>query len=306
VAPNSGEPAGLRNQAISVLSCGDFEQASPIQARVLNPREPEAAQRAAVGALATFDSPQVAAVLLAPWRGYTPAVRESAAAALFARPEWLAQFVTAIEHGDVPANQITKIQRSMMQGHRDKNIVARADKLFEVDTSPRGEVYDRYRPVLELAADSAAGEKVYERECMACHQIGRKGQAVGPNLALTKHRAPEELLLHILDPNREVQPAFMQYTIVDQSGGIYTGLIAAETATSITLRRDKSIENTILKSDIDEIASSEKSLMPEGFEKMIDRQQMADLLAFLKELHYDIGTQAGRSEGSERGDQGAR
>ena len=132
---------------------------------------------------------------------------------------------------------------------------------------------------------------------MACHQVGKQGQAVGPNLATTKNRTPEELLLHILDPNREVQPAFIQYSVIDNSGGIYSGLIAAETASSITLRRDKSVEKTILKSEIDEISSSEKSLMPEGFEKTIPPQEMADLLAFLKEMHYDIGTQPGRREG---------
>ena len=122
---------------------------------------------------------------------------------------------------------------------------------------------------------------------------------MGPNLALTKHRRPEELLLHILDPNREVQPAYIQYAVIDRAGAVYAGLLAADTASSITLRRDKNIEQTILKSDIEELASSDKSLMPEGFEKTIPLQEMADLLTFLKELHYDIGTQPGRREGDE-------
>jgi putative heme-binding domain-containing protein len=252
-----------------------------------------------VQALATFDNPEVAALLLAPWRQYTPRVRAVAVQALFGRPEWLAQFVAAIESGEAAANQVTRVERGMLLAHRDVAVRHRAEKLFEVDTSPRQEVYDRYRPALALQGNSAAGEKIYQRECMACHQIGAQGQAVGPNLALTKHRTPEELLLHVLDPNREVQPAYIQYTIIDRSGGIHSGLIAAETASSITLRRDKNIEQTILKSEIDQIASSDKSLMPEGLEKTVDQQQMADLLTFLKEMHYDIGTQPGRREGGE-------
>ncbi|HEY1602944.1 MAG TPA: PVC-type heme-binding CxxCH protein [Pirellulales bacterium] len=292
-------PPGERSQAISALSCGQFDQVSESLASLLVPHEPEEAQRNAVQALATFDNPEVAALLLAPWRQYTPRVRAVAVQALFGRPEWLAQFVAAIESGEAAANQVTRVERGMLLAHRDVAVRLRAEKLFEVDTSPRQEVYDRYRPALALQGNSAAGEKIYQRECMACHQIGAQGQAVGPNLALTKHRTPEELLLHVLDPNREVQPAYIQYTIIDRSGGIHSGLIAAETASSITLRRDKNIEQTILKSEIDQIASSDKSLMPEGLEKTVDQQQMADLLTFLKEMHYDIGTQPGRREGGE-------
>ncbi len=296
-AADSQAVLGARSQAILTLGCGDFDLASQTLAPLLSPHEAELVARAAVQCLATFDQPQVATTLLAPWRQYTPALRDAVAQALFARPQWLAEFVAAIERGDVSPNHVTKVQRSILLAHRDPAVRARAEQLFEVDRSPRKEIYERYRPALDLTADAAAGERVYERECMACHQIGLKGQAVGPNLALTKHRAPEELLMHILDPNREVQPAFIQYVAVDRSGGIYTGLIAAETANSITLRRDKGIEQSILKSEIDEISSSDKSLMPEGFEKTIDQQQMADLLAFLKALHYDIGTNPGRHEG---------
>ncbi|MBI2825753.1 MAG: c-type cytochrome [Planctomycetia bacterium] len=297
-ADRSAEP-GEQHQAIGLLSCGEFDRVSPTLVALLTPAEPEAVQRAAVQSLAAFDNLQVAAALLAPWRQYTPPVRDAVVQALFARQERLVDFIAAVEVGDVAVSHVGRVQRSILLAHRDRQVRARAEKLFETDTSPRSEIYDRYRPALTLAGRATEGEKVYERECMSCHQIGAKGQAVGPNLALTKNRTPEELLLHILDPNREVQPAFIQYTIVDRAGGIHTGLVTAETAASITLRRDKSVEETVLKQEIDEISSTEKSLMPEGFEKTIDQQQMADLLSFLGALHYDIGTQPGRRTADE-------
>ncbi len=296
-AADEQAPVGERVAAIQVLSCGELDQALPVLAPLLNPHVAEGIERAAVQSLAAFDSPQVAAALIAPWRGYTPHVRSAVVQAIFSHPTWRGELLAAIERGDVAANQITRVERGMLLALPDKEMRLRAEKLFESDNSPRQEIYDRYRPVLQLAGTVPAGEKIYQRECMACHQVGKQGQAVGPNLAMTKHRAPEELLMHILDPNREVQPAYIQYSVIDNAGGIYSGLIAAETASSITLRRDKNVEKTILKSEIDEISSSEKSLMPEGFEKTIPPQEMADLLAFLKEMHYDIGTQPGRREG---------
>ncbi len=70
---------------------------------------------------------------------------------------------------------------------------------------------------------------------------------------------------------------------VDRRGRTISGVISAETATSITLTRDKDSSETILRSDLREITSTGLSLMPEGLEKKIDHQEMADLLAYLRD-----------------------
>ena len=62
------------------------------------------------------------------------------------------------------------------------------------------------------------------------------------------------------------------------------GLLAAESATSVTLRRAEAKEDVILRSNIETIASNGKSLMPEGFEKDLSMAAVADLLAFIKSL----------------------
>ena len=93
-----------------------------------------------------------------------------------------------------------------------------------------------------------------------------------------------------MDPNREVQPNYVSYLVVDTSGRSTTGLVLAETAASVTLARDKGVTETIQKQDIDVMKSTGQSLMPEGLEKTIPPEQMADLLEFLKSVQYDIGT----------------
>ena len=174
--------------------------------------------------------------------------------------------------------------------HPDSAVCARAEKLFSAGSSSRHDVIAEYQSSLTLSADAARGNKIFERECAACHQLGDRGFAVGPNLALTRNRTPGAMLEAILDPNREVQPRYVNYVVVDTDGRTATGLVTAETATSVTLGRDKGASETILKQNIDEIKSTGKSLMPEGLEKTIDPQAMADLLAFLKLVQYDIGT----------------
>jgi putative heme-binding domain-containing protein len=82
-----------------------------------------------------------------------------------------------------------------------------------------------------------------------------------------KTKTPEGLLLDILDPSREVDSRYLNYLVADRSGRVYSGIIAAETATAITLRRAEGMQDTLLRSEIEQIQSTGKSLMPDGFEK---------------------------------------
>ena len=78
-----------------------------------------------------------------------------------------------------------------------------------------------------------------------------------------------------------MSPAYVEYVVVTLDGRVATGMMAAETATSITLRRANNVQETILRASIDEIVGSGKSLMPEGLEKKVTPQDAADLLEFL-------------------------
>ena len=69
-----------------------------------------------------------------------------------------------------------------------------------------------------------------------------------------------------------------------------TGLLTAESASSLTLLRAEKQSDVVLRKDIDEIASTGVSLMPDGLEKAISVQEMADLLAFLKNWRYLDGS----------------
>ncbi|HVR86178.1 MAG TPA: dehydrogenase, partial [Planctomycetota bacterium] len=102
-------------------------------------------------------------------------------------------------------------------------------------------------------------------------------------LSTVKQRTPEELLIAILDPSREVNPQYVAVRIKTTSDQILDGLIASENATSVTLKRQEGLTDTILKVNIDKLVRSTLSLMPEGFEKIVDPQAMADLIQFLKQ-----------------------
>jgi len=125
---------------------------------------------------------------------------------------------------------------------------------------------------------------VFKKTCSVCHQVGGVGHRVAPDLASVKNKSYADLLISILDPNREAQPNFNVYTVVTDQGQTFTGIIAAETANSVTIRRAESKEDVILRSNIEDLISTGVSLMPAGLEKDLSQQDLADVIEFIKTM----------------------
>ena len=284
-----------RRQAIEVLGTVRFDVARRSLPEFLESQQPSELQAAAVRSLASFPEPVIGEIFVEHWQSATPALRQQMIRSIFGHTDRIRTLLAAIESDAVRATDLDTSQREQLRSHRDRAIRARAAKLF-VPPAARHEVLKRYEASLSLSGNSTPGRKTYERVCMTCHRLGDQGKAVGPNLALTRNKRPEELLVHILDPNREVEPSYVQYNVVDQRGRIYTGMIATETATAITIRRAEAATDTVLRVEIDQVFNSGKSVMPEGLEQKINLQQMADLLSYLRDIQYDLGTEAGMVE----------
>lgn len=276
--------------AIQLLSCGPFVSTRETLMSLLEPRHPQAVQLAAVRALSDYSEPDIAELLLRSWRQYAPDVRSEALRALLAREDRTVALFESAERGEASVAEIDSTRRELLLKHRNEKLRSFAAQLFGTQApSPRASILADYRPALRLASDVSKGQSLFNAHCSACHQLNGKGFAIGPNLASSPVRDPEALLTHILDPNQYVLPNYIQYTAVDKHGRIFTGLIAAQTATSITLRREKDSTDTILRADLDELTSTGKSLMPEGLEKNISQQDMADLLAYLTQAVREPG-----------------
>ena len=156
------------------------------------------------------------------------------------------------------------------------------EQLFQTGSPRREDVIENYQPALELAGNANRGKLVFKQTCATCHKLDGVGTPVGAELTAIRDRGSSALLLHILDPNREVKPKFLNYVVLTDDGRVLTGLIATESANSLTLRRIDGTEVTVQRSEIDELRSTGLSFMPEGLEEKLDLQAMADLLEYLK------------------------
>jgi putative membrane-bound dehydrogenase-like protein len=285
VAADEKQAETARAAAVRTLGLADFGAVQKNFASLLSFRQPEAVQRATLETLSRFERSEVPALVLDAWPGLSPTLRATAAETLFARPAWVHAFLDGVEQGNVKTGDLDPARIALLKASADARVKARTEKLLAgAGLSKRTEVVANYRKALDLGGDAANGKQLFKKVCSTCHRLEGVGDAVGPDLTSIRNRGNETILLNVLDPNREVLPQYVVYAAVTDSGRTLTGLISAETATSITLRRADGTSETLLRVQIEELRSTGLSFMPEGIEQQVDVRGMADLLAYLNSI----------------------
>jgi putative heme-binding domain-containing protein len=146
----------------------------------------------------------------------------------------------------------------------------------------RQKVIDSYRAVVTLKGNSMRGQPLFVKHCAACHKLAGVGNDVGPDLAALSDRSSQTLLIAVLDPNRAVEARYQQYLAEMKNGQIFSGVITGETSTSVTLTGADGKPQVILRKDLESLTSTGKSPMPDGLEKDLKPQDMADVFEFLR------------------------
>ncbi|HEV3167222.1 MAG TPA: PVC-type heme-binding CxxCH protein [Isosphaeraceae bacterium] len=249
---------------------------------LLTPKVPTDIQLAAIEALGRVEGPgPLARLLVDQWKGSSPAVRTGMLDALLSRGDGPALLLETLEAGSIPPGEIHAAHRRRLLDHRTADIRKRSATLFASTAGGREPVIASYRKALRPDGDATHGAEVFKRVCAVCHRVGNVGTEVGADLASLTDKSPEALLTAILDPNRAFEAKFTNFTVQTTDGRVLTGMIAAETGNSVTLRRQEGKEDVLLRSDIEAMVGSGQSLMPEGLEKDLSPQDVADLIALL-------------------------
>ena len=283
ISLDKSQPVASRESAIQLLSFDDFKSVQNTLVALMNGNDDQDVQRAAITALGSFNAPEVASLLIANWKTQTPAMRGDLITAILSVRTRALPLLEAVESGLVPPSQIPFAQRRLLSLSTDPKVKALAEKFFSASApGPRKQVIEQYKSALTMKGDAARGQKVFEITCIACHKAGDVGkQEVGPNLANIRAWNPDQVLANILDPNREVVPNFLAYTVETKDGKTIYGLIAEESSASLTLKRPDGISENVLRSNVAKIEGTGLSLMPDGLEAAISVEQMADLISFL-------------------------
>ena len=274
-------PITARVPAIRLLAGGPFDTAEPILREILTSPSPQDLQAAAAATASSFNGPPVAALLLAGWKGYGPETRLRVVDALLGRRDRVTTLLDAVDEGRIEPFAVDAVTRIKLTQYPDAAVQQRARTLFEAEMGDRAEVVEDHREVLDLAASAERGKETFERECAKCHTANAERGRIGPDLSGVNNRGKETLLSHILDPSAAIQVRYTNYVMTTKDGRVLDGLLVGETAGTVTLRGELE-DVTVLRGNVEELCASTVSLMPDGLEDALTKQELADVIAYLR------------------------
>ena len=244
-----------------------------------DPTSPEELARAIIVAL---DESGNAAPLVIALDSIKPALQQTAFDTILKRPEATQALLTSIADGKVDPKLLGPGNIARLRTHPNKAVAKRAAAMMDKlnpNAKKKAELIAQFTPIVEQPGDAVKGKTIFAAACSICHKLGDIGKDVAPPLTGMGAHGPAELVIHVLDPNREVDPSFYAWNFTKNNGETLAGVIASENSASVTLRNQAG-DFEIKKSDIKERTNTKMSLMPEGLEGL-GAENVRDILAFI-------------------------
>jgi putative membrane-bound dehydrogenase-like protein len=160
-------------------------------------------------------------------------------------------------------------------------------KKLEVDTEQMKARLAELEPALH-GGDAAKGREVFQGQraaCTACHAVNGQGARVGPDLSkIGSIRQPKDLLEAVVFPSASFARGYEPWRVRSKDGAVYDGLIVRETADAITLMQADRTEKRIPRASVEAIVQGKTSIMPQGFDTLLPRDDLRDMIAYLFSL----------------------
>ena len=281
----SPEERAMACAALGIWPEKRAEDAKTLMANVDSKLPPELQASAAEGLLRTGDV-AVFGKLVANWKFLSPSVRKIVTSNIHEQPEFASLVLRGIKSGELDFSTLDARKRNELLQSQNETVKALASEIFGQSSSPsaRANVVEQYASKTKTGGDAVAGKEVFGKRCSQCHKLDNVGHMIGPDLNSLTNRSRGAMLVAILDPNRALEDKFRDYVALTQDGKQFSGMLAEETSSSLTLLGQESKRTSILRKDLEELRDTGKSLMPEGLEKEISPADMGDLLAYMESL----------------------
>jgi putative membrane-bound dehydrogenase-like protein len=214
-----------------------------------------------------------------------PSARAAALRVLLSRTESTRALLDALDKGTAQPGELTLDQKEALASHPDAKIAARAKAILSrgggLPSADRQKVIDELLPLIKRTGRPDEGKLVFKKHCATCHMHAGDGNKVGPDLTGMATHPRTELLVSIMDPSRSVEGNYRVYTVTLADGRVLNGLLASETKTSVEIIDAQAKKHVVQRDEIDDLKASNKSLMPDGFEKALNAEDLVNLLEFL-------------------------
>lgn len=280
-------PRADRLKYIQVLAEIHPPAAADVLLAVLKSTTDGELQIAALGALQSYEDPQIGAAVVGLLSTLADEPRLAGFNLLASRKGWARALLAAVDAGSVPARGVPVeiVQRILFQ--RDEQNAALVQKLFgSVKGATTAEMLAQVENLKQVLAVGTGnpynGRKMYLNSCGKCHVLFGEGGRIGPDLTSYKRDDVHTMLVNVVNPSAQIREGFENYILVTNDGRTLTGFIADQDSRIVVIRGSDGQSVVVPRSNIEELAASPKSLMPEAVLKDFSEQQVRDLFAYLR------------------------
>ncbi len=243
-------------------------------------------RRRLLDALGRSESADVAPLVLAKYRGLEADLQPQVIELLTQRSTWSKALLAAIARQDIPATALNVNQIRRLQSSKDAELVRQVAATWGTVRTQRNPARDNVvaemRTFLrKTPGDARTGQAVFQKLCGQCHKIHGQGQDVGPDITVNGRSSFEQLVSNVFDPSLVIGASYQPRTVLTSDGRVLTGLLVEDNSQRVVLKMQGGKLETIARGDIEQIETSQLSLMPEGVEKQLQPQELVDLFAFL-------------------------
>ncbi|HEY2341867.1 MAG TPA: ThuA domain-containing protein, partial [Chthoniobacteraceae bacterium] len=245
-----------------------------------------ALQRRILEELGNTGDSAVGDMLIQAYPSLHPGLQEVAFALVLKRADWTRSFVEALKAKTIPITSLSAIALDKLRHYPNGPVAKLASQTIDAIRGPliaeKDKVIAGLLPVAEKGGDPAKGKQLFLSTCAVCHKFNGEGANLAPDLTGMGAHSRAELLVDIVDPNREVDPSFAAFDFTMKNGDVFQGIISRENAQTV-LVRDAAGEHELNKADIASRRELGRSLMPEGFEAL-GAETLRDILAYIQSV----------------------
>lgn len=275
-----GAAIDSRRQALAALRAQRRTELLPVLDKLL---EEEALQLDAIRAYSSFEAAQAPTFLLGKYPSLKPASRQAVIETLATRNSYAEALFKALESGAIKRAEIPAyVSRSMGSMLGEKFTKTYGIKELSDDKEALIAEYKKRATAEALAgADASAGRVIYQRVCLACHQMYGEGGIVGPDLTGSNRGNLDYLLLNILDPSGDIPDAYKMVTVKTKAGQVLVGSVTEEDNQRIVLSMVGQ-QSVVAKTDIVSREISDVSMMPEGLLQTLKPDEVLNLIKYFQ------------------------
>jgi len=282
IVNDSSLPDEKRADAVRFLALDNLAPHALLLKKLIVPQERPSVQLAALKTLSLIPDHTAANFALEQWPALTLEIREAAINTFLVSPDRVSVLLAAIDSGKVQKASVSFYQRVQLMTVSDEKLRTHARAMFAQHDEEK--INKEYQQALKLDGEAIKGKTIYQVNCAICHQVrGALGVSFGPDLGTVHNWQPEGIMANILAPDLSIAVGYELWAVDLKNGETIQGIISSETPGAITLKNAGATEKTINRQDIKSLKTLNISVMPGGWEKSINHQQMADLLAFLRQ-----------------------